>query len=205
MTHRKRINLALQGGGAHGAFTWGALDRLLEDGRIDIAAISGTSAGAMNAVALADGFVRAGPDGARAVLERFWGEMARSAALGPVQRTPRTAQEIQNRINEISFNASLLKELRAIEFVSRLIREGKLDPAHYRDTHVHLIHNEDALNPLGASSKVNAEWGFLTHLRDIGRDTAAAWLERHFDAIGECSSVDLKSRFLGVGESQGGR
>ncbi|MDE3029292.1 MAG: patatin-like phospholipase family protein, partial [Paracoccaceae bacterium] len=53
---RKRVNLALQGGGAHGAFTWGVLDRILEDGRLEIAAISGTSAGAMNAVVLADGF-----------------------------------------------------------------------------------------------------------------------------------------------------
>ena len=77
--------------------------------------------------------------------------------------------------------------------MSRLIRAGKLDPAHYRDTRVHLIHNEDALNPLGASSKVNAEWGFLTHLRDIGRDTASDWLARHYDAIGEHATIDLKA------------
>jgi NTE family protein len=61
----KPINLALQGGGAHGAFTWGVLDYLLEDGRLRIAGVSGTSAGAMNAVALADGYTRAGPEGAR--------------------------------------------------------------------------------------------------------------------------------------------
>ena len=70
---RKRINLALQGGGAHGAFTWGVLDRLLEDGRLDIAAVSGTSAGAMNGVALAYGLARGGPAEARATLARFWG------------------------------------------------------------------------------------------------------------------------------------
>jgi NTE family protein len=68
----KTINLALQGGGAHGAFTWGVLDKLIEDGRLDIEAISGTSAGAMNAVVLADGFMRGGADGARERLEAFW-------------------------------------------------------------------------------------------------------------------------------------
>ena len=68
----KTINLALQGGGAHGAFTWGVLDRLIEDGRLDFEAISGTSAGAMNAVVLADGFMRGGADGARERLREFW-------------------------------------------------------------------------------------------------------------------------------------
>jgi NTE family protein len=85
------INLALQGGGAHGAFTWGVLDRLLEDGRIDIEAISGTSAGAMNAVALAHGMLDGGRDGARAALEKFWtaiaGSMPLSASGGSDGRT----------------------------------------------------------------------------------------------------------------------
>jgi NTE family protein len=75
----KPVNLALQGGGAHGAFTWGVLDYILEDGRLRIAGISGTSAGAMNAVALADGHTRGGPDGAREALENFWAAMSRSA------------------------------------------------------------------------------------------------------------------------------
>src|SRR3546814_20435044 len=66
------VNLALQGGGAHGAFTWGVLDRLLADERIEIEAISGTSAGAMNAVALAEGMMTGGPEEARACLKRFW-------------------------------------------------------------------------------------------------------------------------------------
>jgi NTE family protein len=69
---RKRVNLALQGGGAHGAFTWGVLDAFLEDGRLDVVAISGTSAGAMNAVAFADGLREGGIAGARSQLERFW-------------------------------------------------------------------------------------------------------------------------------------
>ena len=94
--------------------------------------------------------------------------------INPVERrgVPKTAQEIQNRLNEISFNSSLLKELRAIDFVARLIEEGKLDETHYRKERIHIIENQEALIPLGASSKMNAEWAFLTHLRDLGRETA---------------------------------
>ena len=343
---QKPVNLALQGGGAHGAFTWGVLDYLLEDGRLRIAGISGTSAGAMNAVALAAGYTRAGPEGARAALDDFWRSMSASARNTPLQRTPmdrvtgnwglennpfyhfmnaltgvaspyqlnplninplrdlveesvdfemvrkcdafelfisatnvetgrvkvfprenltadmvmasaclphiyqaveidgvpywdggymgnpalfplygktgtddivviqinpierkgtpRTAQDIQNRMNEIAFNASLLKELRAIDFVDRLIRQGKLSVDHYRPVKVHLIENEDALKPMGASSKMNVEWAFLTRLRDIGRETAAAWLDTCHDRIGVEGTVDLRAMFEGIGaEHQG--
>jgi len=88
MTERKKINLALQGGGAHGAFTWGVLDRILEDGRLEIDAISGTSAGAMNAVALAAGFAEAGAQGARDKLAQFWRAMSDAANGSPIKRTP---------------------------------------------------------------------------------------------------------------------
>ena len=74
----KRVNLALQGGGAHGAFTWGVLDYLLEDGRITFSGISGASAGAVNAIMLADGLARGGPDEARKRLAEFW----RAASIG---------------------------------------------------------------------------------------------------------------------------
>mgnify|MGYP005841526741 FL=1 len=343
---QKLVNLALQGGGAHGAFSWGVLDYLLEDGRLRIAGISGTSAGAMNAVALAAGYTRAGPEGARAALDDFWRSMSASARNTPLQRTPmdrvtgnwglennpfyhfmnaltgvaspyqlnplninplrdlveesidfdmvrkcdafelfisatnvetgrvkvfprenltadmvmasaclphiyqaveidgvpywdggymgnpalfplygktgtddivviqinpierkgtpRTAQDIQNRMNEIAFNASLLKELRAIDFVDRLIRQDKLSTDDYRPVKVHLIENEGALKPMGASSKMNVEWAFLTRLRDIGRATAAAWLDACFERIGEESTVDLRAMFEGIGaEHQG--
>jgi NTE family protein len=342
----KRVNLALQGGGSHGAFSWGVIDRLLEDGRIEFEAISGTSAGAMNAVVCADGMMKDGRDGARAALEHFWKEMSKSAEKGPVQRTPfdvfmgnwslqnspgyhffdrltrmmspyqlnpmninplqrlledvvdfdrvracdytklfisatnvetgrvkvfdsrtltadmvmasaclpmvfqaieidgtpywdggymgnpalfpfhtqtncsdimvvqinpierfgapTTAHDIMNRVNEISFNSSLLKELRAIDFVSRLIRQGKLSENEYRDTRVHIIENQDALKPLGASSKMNAEWAFLTHLRDLGRNTASAWLAENFDHIGKKSTVDLVKLFQGIGPQHQG-
>ena len=82
----KRISLALQGGGAHGAFTWGVLDRLLEDDRLQIAAISGTSAGAMNAVALASGYHDGGRAGAREALKKFWRAVSRDGRMSPIQR-----------------------------------------------------------------------------------------------------------------------
>lgn len=342
----KRVNLALQGGGAHGAFTWGVLDRILEDGRLEIAAISGTSAGAMNAVALADGWTTGGPAGARAKLEHFWRSISEAARHSPIRRAPidalmgnwslersfgyqwvdmmtrmfspyqlnpldmnplrdlvedcidfdcvrhctgirlfisatnvetgrvkvfdsrtltpdmvmasaclpqvykavvidgvpywdggfmgnpalfpfhtesdtadtvivqinpverkgipMSAHDIRNRLNEITFNSSLLKELRSIDFVSRLIDEGKLDPTQYRRAHIHIIENQDALLPLGASSKLNAEWAFLTHLRDLGRKTATDWLDRHFADVGVRGTADLRSMFQGIGpEHQG--
>src|ERR1700726_3465831 len=82
------IDLALQGGGSHGAFTWGVLDRLLEESRLRIAGISGTSAGAMNAAVLADGWSMSGADGARAALDAYWRRFSRAAAFSPLQRSP---------------------------------------------------------------------------------------------------------------------
>src|SRR4026207_1469303 len=82
------VDLALQGGGAHGAFTWGVLDRLLEEPWLRIEGISGTSAGAMNAAVLADGFVKGGADGARARLELFWKSVSDAAQLSPFRRSP---------------------------------------------------------------------------------------------------------------------
>ena len=82
------VDLALQGGGAHGAFTWGVLDRLLEEEWLRIDGISGTSAGAMNGAVLADGYAANGPDGARASLEAFWRKVSDAAKLSPFQRTP---------------------------------------------------------------------------------------------------------------------
>src|SRR5690348_3935481 len=82
------IDLALQGGGSHGAFTWGVLDRLLEEHWLHIAAISGTSAGAMNAAVLADGWMAGGAESARRALENFWQRVSRAAAFSPMQRSP---------------------------------------------------------------------------------------------------------------------
>ena len=82
------IDLALQGGGSHGAFTWGVLDRLLEEPWLDIEAISGTSAGAMNAAVLVDGYAGGGAERAREALEAFWSRVSRAATFSPLQRSP---------------------------------------------------------------------------------------------------------------------
>lgn len=332
----KRINLALQGGGAHGAFTWGVLDWMLQDERFVIDGISGTSAGALNAVVLASGLEAGGEDGARAYLEDFWREVSRQSFLSPIKRspidialgqwsldfspsylafdilsrfsspyefnplninplrdvvdkvvdfdrvhrcsalklfvaatnvhtgkirvfrekdvtldavmasaclphmfqaveidgvpywdggymgnpplyplfyhtetpdvvliqinpvhrreTPKTAREILNRLNEITFNSTLLRELRAIDFVSRLIEEGKLSPDEYMKVNLHRI-TADELKPLQASSKVNAEWAFLTELKEIGRNAAREWMDRHYDDIGKRSTADLSEEY----------
>nr|WP_242510388.1 patatin-like phospholipase family protein [Halorhodospira halophila] len=84
----KRIDLALQGGGAHGALTWGVLERILEDERLEIDSISGTSAGAMNAAVVADGLQRGGREQARAGLHRFWSSVSEAARFSPIQRSP---------------------------------------------------------------------------------------------------------------------
>ncbi|MFZ1071625.1 MAG: patatin-like phospholipase family protein, partial [Methyloceanibacter sp.] len=82
------VDLALQGGGAHGAFTWGVLDRLLEEPRLEIEGISGTSAGAMNAAVLISGQAAGGAEGAKAALEQFWRRVSDAALLSPFRRTP---------------------------------------------------------------------------------------------------------------------
>jgi NTE family protein len=337
----KLINLALQGGGAHGAFTWGALDRLLEDERIVIEALSGTSAGAMNAVVLADGLKRGGPDVARERLRLFWEQVSCAASFSPIQRGPAdmwtgnwsldqspaylffdmlthvmspyqfnpfnynplqdiiqrlvdfeavrgcedlklfisatnmetgrvkvfhreeltadmvmasaclpivfhaveidgkhywdggymgnpvlfpfyktcessdilivqinpvehkgvpvTAHGIMDRINEIAFNASLLGELRSIDFVSRMLAEGRLDGTRYRSMHVHLIEGHQELAELGISSKFNAERAFIERLFGFGREAAGAWLDANFDDIGQRSTVNIRRMFQGDG------
>src|ERR1700742_1856636 len=87
MSDRKRINLALQGGGSHGAFTWGVLDTLIEDGRLEIEALSGTSAGAMNTAIFLQGWAKGGPAGARAERRAFWTELGTMSIASPIQRT----------------------------------------------------------------------------------------------------------------------
>jgi NTE family protein len=336
----KPINLALQGGGAHGAFAWGVLDRLLEDGRIAIEAISATSAGAMNAAVLAYGFAIGGADGARAKLEEFWRETSRAGELyspvrsfpwekwlnghsmeqspsfamfeamtrvfspyqlnpfdfnplrdvlvrvidfdrlcrcnettrlyisatnvrtgkirvfhnqemspdailasaclpyifkaveidgehywdggymgnpaifpliyhskskdvvlihiNPIERAklPTTSSEIFNRINEISFNSSLMREMRAIAFVTKLIDDGALDENTYSRMRIHAVRSDADMSALSVASKLNPDWDFLCHLRDVGRNRAAEWLGSNFDKLGVESSVDVAATYL---------
>ncbi len=335
----KHINLALQGGGSHGAFTWGVLDRLLEDDRIVIEAISGASAGAMNAVVLAEGLAKGDREGARETLAHFWNGIADKAVSSPIKRSPidqlmgswsldssptyiwfdllsrvvspydlnpldinplrdvleelvdfeavcqckelkvfisatnvetgrakvfnqdeitvdhvlasaclpliykaveidgvpywdggftgnpplwplfdhspaddfvivqinpfhrpgapRAARDIVNRLNEITFNASLLRELRTVDFVSRLMDAGRMEGTGYRRVLMHLIDEEPFLSSLGASSKLNAEKAFLDVLFTKGRGAADRWLSNHFDDIGVRSSINIRRLFQG--------
>lgn len=332
----KTINLALQGGGAHGAFTWGVLDFLIEDGRLDFEAISGTSAGAMNAVVLADGFMRGGAEGARERLHEFWRGVSRAAAgpvapiLGPIlsfwemprltslpmfpgfgrfvapqslnplnlnplrdlleelvdfkmvraneglklfiaatnvrngkirifsgkeitadaimasaclphlfhaveigreaywdggysgnpalfpfftetesgdillvqvnpirrDEVPTTSAAILERVSEITFNASLLREFRAIDFVNRLIAEGRLDRTHYRANRLHRIDAMAAMKDHAASSKLDTSWSFFQELHAAGRKAAKAWLQKHYDDVGVRQTLDLRAEFM---------
>src|SRR3954471_7270311 len=105
--------------------------------------------------------------------------------VNPVMRegTPHSVAEIQNRIDEITFNATLLSEFRAISFIRELIDNSKLSRKEFRDIRLHRIDADEAFKNLSASSKVNAEWAFLEYLRDLGRSAAEDWLADHFDAV----------------------
>jgi NTE family protein len=116
------VDLALQGGGSHGAFTWGVLDRLLEEPWIRIDAISGTSAGAMNAAVLVDGWSRGGADGARTALDAYWRRVSRAAAFSPLQRTP--LDRLMGRWTLDTSPAYL-----AIDLMSRVFSPYDLNPA----------------------------------------------------------------------------
>jgi NTE family protein len=118
--------------------------------------------------------------------------------INPMNRpdVPTTARDIMNRINEISFNSSLMREMRAIAFVSRLIEDGKLCETDMKRMRIHAIEVEEVMQRLGVASKLNADWEFLLHLHDIGRSRAEVWLETDFLRIGEASTVDLWARYL---------
>ncbi|KII17998.1 patatin-like phospholipase family protein [Phaeobacter sp. S60] len=339
----KRINLALQGGGAHGAFTWGVLDRLLECENLEIAAITGTSAGALNGAALKSGLVQGGRAGARACLDHLWhrmgavgdmrfahwlagldaapllgaldwiapfspreamGQILSPYSYGPFYRNPlrpvvegfnfaevcadqgpqlficatsvrsgkvrvfsgeevttdailasaclpnlfqaieiedpktgrlepywdggytgnpalfplyrpelpsdvvivsinplerdelpRTPQQIQNRVNEISFNSSLLRELRAISFVQRLLAEGQLEAGEMKRVLVHMIADDDLMRELSVNTKLIPIPQILAKLKAAGRAAAEQFLEQDSDAIGLRSTVDLAEMF----------
>lgn len=334
----KRINLALQGGGSHGAFTWGVLDRLLADERVELEGLSGTSAGAVNALVMTSGLAKNGRAGARQSLQDFWlavgeqnstqlirrnpldvmfgrfgfdlswsyhlfasfthlvspyqwnplninplrdliakhidfeavraydklkifvsatsvetghirvfrrEEMTESALMAstalplmfhavevdsqhywdggfvgnpalfplfyecqsqdivivqinPLKReaVPKSVFEIQDRMSEISFNASLASELRAVHFVNRLIQKGALDNERYHQVLIHMIESEDEMRKLGSATKLLIEPQFLRHLFDLGSKAAETWLEENLDRVGRESSVDIRARFL---------
>lgn len=340
---RPPIDLALQGGGSHGAYTWGVLDALLEDDTLALDGVSGTSAGALNAAVLATGYARGGATGARQALRRLWEDIGRSGACfgglpaGPLPAvpealqpwvfnpgrwpayqwleawgrmfspyqtqpdgqnalrpllerhveidalrqgplsvfitatavqtgharvftredvsidallasaclpqssqavqidgepywdggfagnpalwpliygtpaldvvlvqinpqfragTPRTVTEIDDRLNEITFNASLVSELRAIAFVRRLVEQERLDPTRYKALRMHRIADEAGLAPFDASSKLNTDPRLLTTLFELGRAAAARWLVEDRPQVGVRPTLDIERVFL---------
>jgi NTE family protein len=334
----KKINLALQGGGSHGAFAWGVLDCLLDDPRISIDGIVGTSAGAMNAAVTAYGLAMGGNQGARERLREFWTSVSAATRYSPlrslwglqmggrgslegspgyvaidllsryfspyqlnpmnqnplrellakvvdferlraatdvhlftsatnvrtgrikvfrrddatvdtvlasaclplmfqavevdgehywdggymgnppiypliyhcesrdvvlvminpimIDEVPTDARAILDRINTLSFNSSLMREMRAINFVSRLIDGGFDDRGRLRRMLLHCVDAEEEMRKLDVSSKLNGSWEFLMYLFELGRQRGAAFLAAHFDKLGRESSTAIGARFL---------
>jgi NTE family protein len=118
--------------------------------------------------------------------------------INPIDRddVPMNARDIFNRINEISFNSSLMREMRAIQFVTDLIDQNRIRDGGLKRMLIHSIEAQDVMCGLGVSSKLNADWDFLTHLRDVGRERTDRWLAANFERIGVESTVDVRSRFL---------
>ncbi len=109
---------------------------------------------------------------------------------------PTTAADILNRVNEVSFNSSLMREMRAIAFVTSLIQQGKVDGTEMKEVWIHSIRSDQTMAALGVSTKYNADWAFLCSLRDKGRAEASRWLEQHYDSVGRRSSIDISGEFL---------
>ena len=124
--------------------------------------------------------------------------------INPIVRqgTPTTPHEIEDRVNEISFNSALIKELRAVAFVQKLIGDGWLKDE-YRDqlkyVFIHSLRADDVLSDLSAASKLCTDWSFLQTLRDRGRTAATVWLDQHFEDVGIRQTVDLHAQFLDSG------
>ena len=109
---------------------------------------------------------------------------------------PGTARDILNRVNEISFNSSLMREMRAIQFVTGLIDEGRVEPGGLKRMFIHAIAADEVMGRLGVNSKLNADRAFLTYMRDAGRRHAGAWLERCHADLGLRSTVDVRAEYL---------
>ena len=114
--------------------------------------------------------------------------------INPIVRkgAPGTHAEIMGRIDEITFNAPLLQEFRAIDFVRRLIEQGRLTGAGYKSIRLHVIEAQDELNAFGAASKMNADYDFFVKLRDIGVRAAKKFIAAHFEDIGVRPTLDLQ-------------
>lgn len=118
--------------------------------------------------------------------------------INPLARAevPDTAPEIAERVSEISFNASLLHEMRAIEFVQRLLAEHKLDPGRYRRVFLHRVASETEMSAFGVSSKYDTSAAFLRRLFDLGRAAGRDWLEQNFEYVGHAGTVRIAEKYL---------
>jgi len=118
--------------------------------------------------------------------------------INPLERAklPTTASEIMNRINEISFNPSLMREMRAIAFVTKLIDDGKILDNSMKRMLIHGIEAADVMAELGTLNKLNADWDNLNHLMKVGRERADAWLKQNFGRLGKESTVDIREEYL---------
>jgi NTE family protein len=136
-----------------------------------------------------------------AIFPLIYGSESRDVVIvhiNPIVRpgVPKTAPEIMNRINEISFNSSLMREMRAIAFVTRLIDSGKVEASQMKQMLIHSIRDDEAMTAHSVASKLNPDWDFLCSLRDSGRAVAQRWLRANYAAVGERSTVDLEAEFL---------
>jgi NTE family protein len=118
--------------------------------------------------------------------------------INPMERpdVPHSARDIMNRINEISFNSSLMREMRAVAFVTKLLDDKKLADTEVKRMLIHAVSADDVMQNLGVASKLNAEWEFLTHLHAIGRERAEAWIEANFAALNVASTIDIRGTYL---------
>lgn len=118
--------------------------------------------------------------------------------INPIVRQdiPQKAGDILNRLNEITFNTSLIKEIRSLSFLKKLIEVGNLEEERFNDALFHRINADVELEPLGVSSKVNSEWAFLKHLHDVGYRITDAWLDENFKHLGKRSTLDIESVYL---------
>jgi NTE family protein len=117
--------------------------------------------------------------------------------LNPLLRPelPTTPSDIMNRLNEISFNASLMSEMRAIDFVQRMLEAGRLEQPRYRRIFLHAIEDEERMRAFKLSTKFNGDWDFLQTLRDYGRDAADLFIRESLDKVGRESTLDIQ-RYL---------
>jgi NTE family protein len=118
--------------------------------------------------------------------------------INPLRRdhTPRTPAEILDRVNELTFNASLLTQMRAIEYLNRLVAEGALAEADCKVIRVHRVDGGAAMQDYPISSRTSTDATMIGELFALGRSSAQQWLHKHFHAVGRASTIDIARDYL---------